>query len=90
MNENCGPIRPQFALKRPLLWVVCNTFVPRFGHKMDTIGAQTATETLFFKIREKGPICGCKSLTGKELCLPLTLENSVKSVKNVGQRTIEN
>ena len=57
---------------------------------MDTIGAQTATETLFFKIREKRPICGGKSFTGKELFLPLTLEKSVKSVKNVGQRLIEN
>ena len=45
---------------------------------MDTIGPQTATETLFFKIREKGPVFDCKSLTRKELFLPLTHEKSVK------------
>ena len=76
---------PQFALKRPLLWVVCNTFAPRSGHKIDTIGSQTATETRFFENPWKSPIFGCKSLTSKELVLPFTLENSVKSMKNVRQ-----
>ena len=35
----------------------------------------------FLKIREKRPIFDCKSLTGKELFLPLTLEKSVEKME---------